>query len=163
VALNFKGALKVADTTNNRPHIVVYVFFLVHMFAFGGSGFYLAYGEDTPYIMTLMHGSIAIFVYIIFYITLFGLDKVVWMFINAILGLAQTYFVINFLGQFFVNNWDFYNYPFYRHIIPAIYIVLYLFLIRQLIYDIIKNEKITNFIFIFINIIMYLYFYIGSL
>ncbi len=161
MVLNFKLSTKNTKglkTPNQRPHKIVYLFFLVHMFAFGGSGFALAY-SDTPFMMAAMHSGIAIFVYIVFYIVLFGVGRVVWMFVFAIVGFAQTYFVINFIGDIFINNWDFDNYPFYRHIAPAIYVVMYLFLVREFIYDIVKSDSGANFLFLFINAVLYFYFY----
>ncbi len=142
-----------------RPHKFVYLFFLVHMFAFGGSGFALAYIDDVPFMMAAMHSGIAIFVYIVFYLVLFGVGRVFWMFVFAIVGFAQTYFVINFIGEIFFNNWDFDNYPFYRHIAPAVFVVMYLFLVREFIYDIVKSDGRANFLFLCLNAVLYGYFY----
>ena len=67
---------------------MIYPFFLVHMLMFGLSGFFMAYSADHPEISFLyMHGGFAIMVYVIFYLTIFGVDQVRWMFINAALGL----------------------------------------------------------------------------
>ncbi|OGR42684.1 MAG: hypothetical protein A2X35_01665 [Elusimicrobia bacterium GWA2_61_42] len=57
---------------------------MLHMFMFGGSGFLMAYGSSPPEPSFLyMHGGIAILVYTVFYLVIFGLDDVKWMFINA--------------------------------------------------------------------------------
>jgi hypothetical protein len=67
--------------------LTVYPFFLIHMLAFGLSGFLLAYSGEAPVPFLYLHGGIAILVYTIFYVTIFGVDEVKWMFINAGLGL----------------------------------------------------------------------------
>ncbi len=139
-----------------KPHIGIYLFFLVHMFGFGSSGFFLAYDTNTIYLMALMHGGIAIFVYIIFYIAIFGLDAIKWMVINAIIGISQTYYIIDSIGGVFINNWSFDNYPFYRHIIPAIYIVLYTFLVRRFILHFLGEDNLSNTIFLLLNGLVYL-------
>ena len=62
--------------------LMVYPFFLVHMLAFGLSGFFLAYSSNRPDIGFLyMHGGLAITVYVVFYLAIFGVDRVKWMFI----------------------------------------------------------------------------------
>ena len=77
---------------------MIYPFFLVHMLAFGCSGFFLAYSSEGPYVVFLYaHGVFDIFVYVIFYFALFGVDKVKWMFINAALGLFGIYAQINLI------------------------------------------------------------------
>src|SRR5690606_38874186 len=80
----------------------VYPFFLVHMLAFGGSGFLMAYGESRPPVFFLyLHGGFAILIYTLFYLSFFGRDEVKWMFINALLGLFGIYAQIGWiLGLF---------------------------------------------------------------
>jgi hypothetical protein len=69
---------------SDLPTKFVYPFFLVHMLAFGLSGFFMAYSSKGPDVSFLyMHGGFAILVYTIFYLTIFGVDQVKWMFINA--------------------------------------------------------------------------------
>lgn len=146
----------------SKAGFFVFIFFLVHMLMFGGSGFALAYATDSPYLFALMHGGIAILVYIIFYLVIFGIDAIKWMVINSIFGILQTHEIINLIGTTFINNYNFFSYPFYRHIIPATYIILYMFLIRQFINYILKShknknrEKYANWFFIVINLIFIL-------
>jgi len=55
---------------------MIYLFFLVHMLVFGGSGFFIAYSDlNTDVGFLYMHGGIAIFVYTIFYLVFFGLAR----------------------------------------------------------------------------------------
>lgn len=69
----------------------VYPFFSVHMLAFGLTGFLVAYMSDAPDLMFLyLHGGIAIFVYIVFYLVIFGRDAVSWMLLNAALGIIGS-------------------------------------------------------------------------
>jgi len=114
---------------------LVYPFFLAHMLAFGLSGFYMAYTDDGPDVTFLyMHGGIAIFVYVIFYFAMFGFDQVRWMFINAALGLFGIYAQINLILSLFGKQAD--QFPWYVHVIPFLYYVLYTFLLYQLVLDV---------------------------
>lgn len=54
----------------------LYPFFLFHMLMFGLSGFVMAYGSRTPVFFMYAHGGIAISVYVIFYLGVFGRDQV---------------------------------------------------------------------------------------
>lgn len=111
-----------------------YLFFLIHMFMFGGSGFFMAYSKSGPSLFFLYaHGGFAILVYTIFYIKSFGRDEVKWMFINSALGLMGIYSQIGWLLEAFGRNID--DYPLSAHVIPFLYYVLYTFLIRQLVLD----------------------------
>jgi len=116
------------------PWYMIYPFFLLHMLVFGLSGFFLAYGaRDAPTPFVFMHGGIAILVYTVFYLAIFGWDEVKWMLGNALLGLYGIWCEIGwFLGLFGKSLSDF---PWYRHVIPFLYYVLYTFLLRQLVLD----------------------------
>ncbi len=91
-------------TVNSRAHasgdeipgLFVYPFFLMHMLAFGASGFILAY-SGAPVLFLYMHGGMAIFVYLIFYRAIFCRDEVKWMFANAGLGLLGIVSQIDWL------------------------------------------------------------------
>lgn len=112
----------------------VYPFFLLHMLMFGGSGFLMAYSQDGPGAPFLYaHGGIAIFVYTIFYMAIFGLDEVKWMFINAGLGLLGIYTQVDWLLSLFGK--DLRSYPLYINVVPFLYYVLYTFLLRQALLD----------------------------
>ena len=112
----------------------IYAFFGVHMLAFGLSGFFMAYADDKPDLSFLyMHGGFACFVYLIFYLAIFGVDEVKWMFINAGLGLFGIYAQIDLiLGAFGKRAADF---PPSVHVIPFLYYVLYTFLLHQAFLD----------------------------
>jgi len=116
------------------PMGCLYPFFLFHMGMFGGSGFLMAYfADDIDVSFLYMHGGIAITVYLVFYLAIFGLDEVKWMFINAALGTFGIYTEIGWLlGVFGKEVADF---PWYVHVIPFLYYVLYTFLLRQLLLD----------------------------
>jgi hypothetical protein len=114
---------------------MIYGFFLVHMLAFGLSGFFMAYMDDGPDISFLyMHGGFAILVYLIFYLAIFGVDEVKWMLINAALGLFGIYAQINLILAMFGKHAG--DYPWYVHVIPFMYYVLYTFLLYQLVLEI---------------------------
>lgn len=121
----------------------VYPFFLFHMGMFGASGFALAYGPNEPMTaFTFAHGGIAILIYLIFYLAIFGVDQVKWLFINAGLGFFGIYSEIDHILSFFDRS--ILNYPWYTHVVPFTYYILYTFLLRQMILDIThsrENEK----------------------
>ena len=112
---------------------VVYPFFMIHMLAFGGAGFAMAY-SGVPLEMVYMHGGIAILVYLIFYLTIFGLDEVKWMFINAGLGIFGIASQIDWLLSLFGKHVS--DYPWYVHLVPFTYFILYTFLIRHAVLDV---------------------------
>jgi hypothetical protein len=115
------------------PWGFIYPFFLIHMAAFGGSGFIMAYLADAPAEFLFMHGGIAIFVYLVFYLAIFGLDEVRWMFINAGLGIFGIVSQIDWILSLFGKHVG--DYPWYVHVIPFMYWVLYTFLIRHAVVD----------------------------
>lgn len=112
----------------------LYPFFLFHMLMFGGSGFLMAYGDGgTPALFLFVHGGIAITVYLVFYLTLFGKDQVKWMLINAALGILGIYSQVGWILARFGKRIG--DYPWYVHLVPFTYYVLYTFLLRQLLLD----------------------------
>jgi hypothetical protein len=144
------------------PGTFVYPFFLLHMLMFGGSGFVMAYIDDAPPLLFLyMHGGIAILVYVIFYVAMFGVDEVKWMFINAGLGAlglsAQLDWILKLFGR------DFDDYSWANHIVPFLYYVLYTFLLRQAILDIAgvrdneSRRRLLDNVYIFGSLAVYLY------
>jgi hypothetical protein len=132
-ALNING--KHHPAGSEVAWYVIYPFFLFHMLMFGGSGFLLAYAaRDVDVGFLYMHGGIAILVYVIFYIAMFGADEVRWMVINAALGLLGIRAEINWLLGWFGK--DVGDYPWYVHVVPFAYYVLYTFLLRQMVLDV---------------------------
>lgn len=117
------------------PWYFIYPFFGIHMLMFGGSGFFMAYADDGPGLGFLyMHGGFACLVYIVFYLAIFGVDRVRWMFINAALGLFGIYAQIDLLLSWFGKNAD--DYSVAVHAIPFLYYVLYTFLLYQLVLEV---------------------------
>ncbi len=115
------------------PATFIYPFFLIHMLAFGLSGFVLAYAGGAPVEFLYLHGGIAILVYLVFYVVIFGLDQVEWMFINAGLGIFGIVSQIDWILSLFGKHVG--DFPWYVHVIPALYWILYTFLIRHAILD----------------------------
>lgn len=116
------------------PGLFIYLFFGVHMLAFGLSGFFMAYASDGPDLVFLyMHGGIAIVVYMAFYLTIFGRDQVKWMLINAALGILGIHAQVGWILARFGRRID--DYPWQVHVIPFLYYVLYTFLLRQFLID----------------------------
>lgn len=122
------------------PPWAIYPFFLLHMGLFGASGFLMAYAaDDVPLAMLYLHGGIAIVVYIVFYLAIFGLDEVRWMAINAGLGLFGIWAEIDYLLGWFGKSLD--DYPPRVHVTPFLYYILYTFLLRQMLLDLTRARE----------------------
>lgn len=135
----------VADalSISSRPGwYFIYGFFLIHMAAFGSAGFFMSYGEGPDLGFNFLFSGFAIVVYIVFYLTFFGVDEIWWLFINSALGilgiLAQLDWILGVFGSSTAN------YPMQAHIIPAIYYVLYTFLLRRAVLHIFHAEDGTR-------------------
>lgn len=112
----------------------IYPFFGVHMLMFGLSGFLMAYSSNGPDLtFVYLHGGIAIFVYMIFYLAIFGRDEVQWMLVNAGLGILGIYSQIGWILGWFGKNID--DFPWKVHVVPFLYYILYTFLLRQFLID----------------------------
>ena len=130
--LEINGRLYAKGT--DVPWFAIYPFFLIHMLGFGASGFLMAYGSHRPSVPYLYaQGGLAIMIYIMFYLIIFGMDAVRWMFINAALGLLGIYTQIDWLLSYFGRRAS--DFPVYVHVIPFLYFVLYTFLLRHAITD----------------------------
>ena len=141
------------------PWTFIYPFFLIHMAAFGASGFFLAYGSDGDVLFLYMHGGLAILVYSIFYFVIFGVDEVRWMFTNAMLGLFGIYSEIDWILSAFDKQAD--DFAWYVHAIPFLYYVLYTFLIRQAFIDFSgardrpQRRRVVEYFYIGLSIVVY--------
>lgn len=117
----------------------IYPFFGIHMLMFGLSGFLMAYSADRPDLTFLyMHGGIAIVVYMVFYLAIFGLDEVKWMLVNAGLGILGIYSQVGWILERFGKRID--DYRWEVHVIPFLYYVLYTFLLRQFLLDVTRSR-----------------------
>ena len=138
----------------------IYPFFAIHMLAFGLSGFFMAYGSNAPDVMFLyMHGGIAIFVYLAFYFTIFGRDEVKWMLVNAALGVFGIYAQVGWILARFGRRIG--DYPWYVHVVPFLYYVLYTFLLRQLLLDATRSRdnprrrSIVDTTYVLVSVLVY--------
>ena len=117
----------------------IYPFFGIHMLMFGLSGFLMASVSSTPPVVFMyLHGGIAILVYIAFYLAIFGLDEIKWMLINAALGVLGIYSQIGWILARFGKQID--AFPWYVHVTPFLYYVLYTFLLRQFLLDVTRSR-----------------------
>jgi len=137
--MKLRSSININDKTYAKgvdvPWYMIYPFFLVHMLAFGLSGFLMAYSNDGPGIGFLfLHGGFAIFVYTIFYVALFGVDEIKWMFINAALGLLGIYAQIDIILSLFGKKAG--DFSVFVHVIPFLYYILYTFLLYQMVLDV---------------------------
>ena len=129
-----------ADMRRNGGHWFIYLFFGIHMLMFGLSGFLMAYSSDGPGLgMVYMHGGIAILVYMVFYLAIFGRDEVQWMLINAGLGILGIYSQIGWILAKFGKDID--QYPWKVHVVPFLYYILYTFLLRQFLLDVTRSRS----------------------
>ena len=145
----------------------IYPFFLLHMAMFGGSGFLLAYaGTDVPTQFLFLHGGIAILVYLVFYLVIFGWDEVRWMFINAAIGVYGLWCEIGWLLGLFDKEIS--DFPWYRHVIPFLYYVLYTFLLRHLVLDLFRaredeaRRRRIELAYVVVSLVVYTLIYLGS-
>ena len=141
----------------------IYPFFLIHMGMFGGSGFFMAYGDEAPIYFQFLFGGFAILVYLVFYVTIFGREEVKWMFTNAALGLFGIYTEIDWILSLFNKNAN--DFTWYVHVIPFLYYVLYTFLIRQAFIDVTNSrgnnnrQKLVNTAYVGLSISVYSYLF----
>ena len=130
---------KVHRKGDAAPMAFIYPFFLFHMGMFGLSGFFMAYGTgDVDLMFLYLHGGIAIVVYLVFYLAIFGLDEVRWMFINAALGLLGIWAEIRYILGWFGKSID--DFPLAVHVTPFLYYILYTFLLRQMLLDLTRSR-----------------------
>lgn len=139
----------------------IYPFFGIHMLMFGLSGFFMAYSSSRPDLLFLyMHGGIAIVVYLAFYLAIFGRDEVKWMLINATLGILGIYSQVGWLLARFGKRID--DYPWYVHVTPFLYYVLYTFLLRQFLIDATRSRDnparraLVNNAYVAVSLLVYL-------
>lgn len=138
----------------------VFPLFLVHMLVFGFLGFMMAYGGIGVSVGVLyVYGAMAILIYLVFYLVIFGLDKVKWMFINAALGLFGIYAQIDGILSLFDKSVA--DFPWYVHVIPIIYYVLYTFLLYQLVLYLTgasknpQRQRLVEILYVVISIAVY--------
>jgi hypothetical protein len=137
-AININGKAYAAGS--QVPGTFIYPFFLLHMGLFGMSGFLMAYAaDDVPLHFLFLHGGIAIGVYLVFYLAIFGRDEVRWMLVNAALGLFGIYTEIGWLLSLFGKQPG--DFAWTRHIVPFAYYILYTFLLRQLLLDLFSARE----------------------
>jgi hypothetical protein len=144
------------------PWYAVYPFFLFHMGGFGASGFFMAYMDDGPGVFFLyLHGGFACFIYVIFYLAIFGADRVRWMFINAALGLFGIYAQIDLILSWFGKKAS--DFSVFVHAIPFFYYILYTFLIHQMILDLTGSRRnparrrVIDALYILVSVLVYAY------
>ena len=155
-----KKVTSLAEMRKAGGHWFIYIFFGIHMLMFGLSGFFMAYSTNGPGALFLyLHGGIAIFVYTIFYLTIFGRDEVKWMLINAALGILGIYSQIGWVLERFGKNIA--DYPWYIHVIPFLYYVLYTFLLRQFLLDVTGSrnngdrKKLVDGAYVLVSLLFY--------
>ena len=158
--MSAKKVTNLAEMRKAGGHWFIYIFFGIHMLMFGLSGFLMSYASAGPELAFIyLHGGIAIFVYTIFYLTIFGLDEVKWMLINAALGILGIYAQIGWILDKFGKDID--DYPWYVHITPFLYYVLYTFLLRQFLLDLTGSrdnatrKKLVDAAYVVISLLFY--------
>ena len=151
---------KVRRKGEPAPMYFIYPFFLVHMGMFGLSGFFMAYGADDVELAFLyLHGGIAIGVYVLFYLAIFGLDEVRWMFINAGLGLLGIWTEIRYILSWFGKSIG--DFPVAVHVTPFLYYILYTFLLRQMLIDLTRSrdkpgrKRLVEMLYVVVSLVVY--------
>lgn len=122
------------------PWFRIYPLALLHVLLFGGDSSYVAYAvKSPPLFMLYVHGGGGVLAYILFYLIIFGRDEVKWMFINTGLAVFGIYSQIGWLWSLLDKRVG--DYPYYIHAIPFLYFVLYTFLLRQAVIDMIGARE----------------------
>jgi hypothetical protein len=130
-------------TTTSRNRFGVYLFFLAHMAAFGTLTFYLAYHDQSPRVYTV--GALLIITYVPFYLMMFGADEILWLSINAVLAVLMIDSWLEWLAvpllpapgtaaKWMITEFD--RFPVSAHIFPGTILVMYQFLLRNLLIDV---------------------------
>jgi len=115
--------------------------------------------DDVPSFFLYLHGGIAICVYLVFYLLIFGVDEIKWMVINAGLGLFGIISQIDWILDLFDKSYE--QFLTSRHIIPFLYFVLYTFLLRQAVLDVSgarENEqrrRLVDYAYVGISLVTY--------
>lgn len=102
----------------------------------------MSYSDRPDLGFNLLFSGFAIFVYIVFYLIFFGLDEILWLFLNSVLGILGIMAALDWILFLFGSSTD--RYPIEAHIIPAIYYVLYTFLLRRAILHVFHAEAGTS-------------------
>lgn len=156
------GQRMTSNTTGGRMPAMwfIYPFFGIHMLMFGLSGFFMAYGPALPSLsMLYLHGGIAITVYMVFYLAIFGRDQVAWMLANAALGILGIYSQVGWLLARFGKRID--DYAWQVHVVPFLYYVLYTFLLRQFLLDLTRSRgnpartSLVNNAYVVVSLLVY--------
>jgi len=162
--MELQGSITINGKTFEKGDIIpwtkVYPFFLLHMGAFGFSGFFMAYTDNGPPLFFLyLHGGFACLVYLLFYVTIFGVDQVRWMFINAALGLFGIYAQIDWILSWFGKRAE--DYSVAVHFIPFFYYVLYTFLLHQMVLDVFRarsdprRRRVVDALYVIVSLAVY--------
>ena len=105
------------------------------------------------------YGGIAILVYMVFYLTIFGRDEVQWMLINAGLGILGIYSQIGWMLTRFSKDIDGYSWK--VHVVPFLYYILYTFLLRQFLLDLTRSrdnptrKKLVDAVYVIGSLVVY--------
>jgi len=169
--MRIHGTLKIGERKHaagwDVPWFKIYPFFLIHMLGFGLSGFMMCYAaKGVPMRFVLLHSGVAIFVYLIFYLSVFGRDEVKWMLINGALGLFGIWSQVDWILSKFGKEIS--SYPRWSHITPFLYYILYTFLLRQAFIDLFRareiesRRKIVEASYVCSSLMFYLWIYLIS-
>jgi hypothetical protein len=152
-----------ATTSGNR--LGLYLFFLAHMAVFGALTFYLAYHDQSQEVYTV--GTILIITYVPFYLLMFGADEILWLSINAVLAVLMIDSWLKWLAvpllpapgsaaKWMITDFD--KFPVSRHIFPSTILVMYQFLLRNLLIDVLgarfnpRRNLFVNALFIVVTV-----------
>lgn len=120
----------------------LYLFFLAHMTGFGALTFYQCYHVQRGDFWSA--GTIALLTYVPFYLLMFGVDELLWLVVTSLLGVLMIYGWLETLALPFIPEpgavpspiaTDFSKLPVSRHILPGAFLVMYEFMLRNLLID----------------------------
>jgi len=98
---------------------------------FGGSSFALAYFSEVNLTVVYLHGGFSACVFFLSYNSIFGIDEVKWMLIDAFLGVFGLYSeILSWAGR------EISSFPVQVHVVPFMHYVLYTSWLRQVVIEV---------------------------
>ena len=150
--------------TTLRKRLGIYLFFLAHMAAFGTATFHITYHKQLGDVYSV--GVISLLTYVLFYLIMFGVDEILWLVITSVLGLLMIKSWLGTLALPFIPDpatagdrilTDFDDFPARRHILPGAFLVMYTFMLRNMLIDVLgarfnpRRDRYVGWMFVAIS------------
>jgi hypothetical protein len=157
--------IKIKNPVTTISPIFFYIFFLFHSWIFAISWFMIFYTGQMP-LFGFLHWWIAIFVYLSLYSAVFWKEEIRNMLIGALIWALQIYSWLELIWSSLINETWYYktfaSMPLYYHIVPGLYFIMYTFLLKNAMIDLIwarnnpERSNIANWTFYIISLLFFL-------